>query len=66
VNVPTLPLGMASAPRFAYKHRAQPKVGEVPSFRASDTDTDLPTVSTDLFNGFQYLKHRSSLQNENL
>jgi hypothetical protein len=34
------------------------KVGEVPTFRASDTDTDLPTVSTDLFSGFQYLKHR--------
>ncbi len=29
-------------------------------FRASDndTDTDLPTVSTDLFNVFQYLKNR--------
>jgi hypothetical protein len=28
------------------------KVGEVPTFRASDTDTDLPIVSTDLFHGF--------------
>jgi hypothetical protein len=34
------------------------KVGEVPTFRASDTDTDLPIVSTDLFSGFQYLKNR--------
>jgi hypothetical protein len=35
-----------------------PKVGEVPTFRASpDTDTNLPTVSTDLFSGFQYLKN---------
>jgi hypothetical protein len=34
------------------------KVGEVPTFRASDTDTDLPIVSTDLFGGFQYLKNR--------
>ncbi len=33
------------------------KVGEVPTFRASDINTDLPTVSTDLFSGFQYLKH---------
>jgi hypothetical protein len=33
------------------------KVGEVPTFRASDTDTDLPIVSTDLFGGFQYLKN---------
>jgi hypothetical protein len=33
------------------------KVGEVPTFRASDTDTDLPIVSTDLFSGFQYLKN---------
>jgi hypothetical protein len=32
------------------------KVGEVPTFRASDTD--LPIVSTDLFGGFQYLKNR--------
>ncbi len=28
------------------------KVGEVPTFRASDTDTDLPIVSADLFHGF--------------
>ncbi len=35
----------------------QAKVGEFPSFRASDIDTDLPTVSTDLFSGFQYLKN---------
>jgi hypothetical protein len=41
-------------------------VGEVPTFRASDTDTDLPIVSTDLFGGFQYLKIASSLQNEDL
>jgi hypothetical protein len=34
-----------------------PKVGEVPSFRASDTDTDLPIVSADLFHEFQYLKN---------
>ncbi len=34
------------------------KVGEVPTFRASDTDTDLPVVSTDLFGGFLYLKNR--------
>jgi hypothetical protein len=33
-------------------------VGEVPTFQASDTDTDLPTASTDLFSGFQYLKNR--------
>ncbi len=33
------------------------KVGEVPTIRASDTDTDLPTVLTDLFSGFQYLKN---------
>ncbi len=29
-----------------------PKVGEVPTFRASDTDTDLPIVSVDLSQGF--------------
>jgi hypothetical protein len=34
------------------------KVGEVPTFRASDTDTDLPIVSTNLFGGFQCLKNR--------
>jgi hypothetical protein len=34
------------------------KVGEVPTFRASDTDTDLPIVSTDLFGGFQNLQNR--------
>ncbi len=34
------------------------KVGEVPTFQASDTNTDIPIVSTDLFNGFQYLKNR--------
>jgi hypothetical protein len=34
------------------------KVGKVPTIRASDTDTDLPTVSTDLFSEFQYLKNR--------
>jgi hypothetical protein len=33
------------------------KVGKVPALRASDTDTDLPTVSTDLFSRFQYLKN---------
>jgi hypothetical protein len=33
-------------------------VGEVPTFQASDTDTDLLTVLTDLFSGFQYLKNR--------
>jgi hypothetical protein len=27
------------------------KVGEVPTFRYSDTDTDLPSVSADLFGG---------------
>jgi hypothetical protein len=43
-----------------------PKVGEVPSFRASDTDTDLVIVSADLFHGFKYLKNSSSLQNEDL
>jgi hypothetical protein len=32
-------------------------VGKVPTFRASDTDTTLPIVSTDLFGGFQYLKN---------
>ncbi len=42
------------------------KVGEVPTFRASDTDTDLPPVSTDLLSGFQYLKITSLLQNEDL
>jgi hypothetical protein len=35
-----------------------PKVGEVPTFGASDTNTDLSIVSTDLFGGFQYLKNR--------
>jgi hypothetical protein len=35
-----------------------PKVGKVPTFRAFDTDTDFPIVSTDLFGGFQYLKNR--------
>jgi hypothetical protein len=34
------------------------KVGKVPTFRASDTDADLPIVSTDLFSEFQYLKNR--------
>jgi hypothetical protein len=34
------------------------KVGEVPTFRASDTDTDHPIVSANLFHGFQYLKNR--------
>jgi hypothetical protein len=34
------------------------KVGKVPTFRASDTDTDLPIVSTDHFSEFQYLKNR--------
>jgi hypothetical protein len=34
------------------------KVGEVPTFRASDTDTDFPIVLTDVFGGFQYLKNR--------
>ncbi len=33
------------------------KVGKVPTFRASDTNTDLPIVSTDLFSEFQYLKN---------
>jgi hypothetical protein len=33
-------------------------VGEVPTFQAYDTDTDLPIVLTDLFSGFQYLKNR--------
>jgi hypothetical protein len=33
-------------------------VGEVLTFRASDTNIDLPTVSTSLFNGFQYLNNR--------
>ncbi len=42
------------------------KVGEVPTFRASDNNTDLPTVSINLFSGFQYLKQPSSLQNVNL
>jgi hypothetical protein len=42
-----------------FKHDAlHPKVGEVPTFRASDTDTNLPTVSTNLFSGLRYLKHR--------
>jgi hypothetical protein len=36
----------------------QANVGKVPTFRASDTDTDLPIVSTDLFSEFQYLKNR--------
>jgi hypothetical protein len=31
---------------------AQPKVGKVPTFRASHTDTDLSIVSADLFHGF--------------
>jgi hypothetical protein len=34
------------------------KVGEVLTFRASDTDTDLQMVSADLLNAFQYLKNR--------
>jgi hypothetical protein len=34
------------------------KVGEVPTFRASDTDTDLPILSANLFHGFLYLKNR--------
>jgi hypothetical protein len=33
------------------------KMGEVPTFQASDTNTDLPIVSTNLFNGLQYLKN---------
>jgi hypothetical protein len=33
-------------------------MGEVPTFQASDTDTDLPIVLTDLFGGFQYLKNQ--------
>jgi hypothetical protein len=32
-----------------------PKVGEVPTFRVSDTDNDLPIVSANLFHGFQYV-----------
>jgi hypothetical protein len=43
-----------------------PKVGEVPTFLASDTDTDLLIVSTSLFNGFQYLKNRFIASNEDL
>jgi hypothetical protein len=39
-------------------HLITTKVGEVPTFRASDTDTDLPIVSSVLFNGFQYQKNR--------
>jgi hypothetical protein len=35
-----------------------PKVGEVPTFRAYDTDTDLPILSAYLFNGSQYLNNR--------
>jgi hypothetical protein len=31
-------------------------VGEVPTFRASDTNTDLPIVSTNLFGGFSIPK----------
>jgi hypothetical protein len=41
-----------------YLGNTQAKVGKVPTFRASDTDTDLPIVSTDLFSEFQYLKNR--------
>jgi hypothetical protein len=33
-------------------HLITTKVGEVPTFRASDTDTDLPIVSTDLLMDF--------------
>jgi hypothetical protein len=33
------------------------KVGEVLTFRASNTDTNLPFVSIDFFNGFKYLNH---------
>ncbi len=40
------------------KYAKYTKVGEVPTFRASDTDTDLPIGSADLFNAFQYLKNR--------
>ncbi len=40
------------------KYAKYTKVGEVPTFRASDTDTDLPIVSAHLFNAFQYLKNR--------
>ncbi len=43
--------------RTPYSGVSCSKVGEVPIFRASDTDTDLPTVSNDLFTGFQYPKH---------
>ncbi len=42
------------------------KVGEVPTFQASDTNTDLPIVSADLFHEFQQLTIASSLQNEGL
>jgi hypothetical protein len=55
---------MGHCGRFGYGLWA--KVGEVPTFRASDTDTVLPIVTTDLFGGFQYLKNCSSLQNEDL
>jgi hypothetical protein len=42
--------------RNGYTYRAdctlQPEVGEVPTFQASDTDTNLLIVSADLFHGF--------------
>jgi hypothetical protein len=38
--------------RESENYGEQPKVGEVPTFRASDTDTNLPIVSADLFHGF--------------
>jgi hypothetical protein len=41
-------------------------VGEVPTFRASDTNADLPIVLADLFMDFNTLRVASSFQNEDL
>jgi hypothetical protein len=41
-----------SVARIHVRSVYQAKVGEVPTFRSSDTDNDLPIVLTDLFGGF--------------
>jgi hypothetical protein len=58
--VASLPWSSANVPcHFSHSsnlklmfHDLQPKVGEVPTFRASNINTNLPIVSANLFHGF--------------
>ncbi len=50
--------------QLAGAHRKGAKVGEVPTVRSSDTDTDLPIVSADLLTNFRSGIIASSLKTD--